>query len=89
MKNSNTQSINNSHRGDNLAGKIEKLHPHYKTVLQALRYGLEVLERDDLTDKQKVGRAKHQIKDAMHMLGYTEELVRTYRKPSTESSTET
>jgi len=64
-----------------MSGKIENMHPNYKTVLQMLRYGLEVLERDDLTDYQKISRAKHQIKDAMHMLGYTEELIKTYRKP--------
>ena len=64
------------------------MHPHYKTVLQALRYGLEVLERNDLTDKQKIGRAKHQIKDVMFLLGYTEKLVRTYRKTSAKTETE-
>jgi hypothetical protein len=70
-----------------MSGNIENMHPHYKTVLQALRYGLEVLENKELSDKEKVSRAKHQIKDAMFLLGYTEELVRTYRKPSTEAST--
>jgi hypothetical protein len=62
--------------------KIEDLQPHYKTVLQALRYGLEVLNRDDLTETQKIGRAKHQIKDAMFLLGYTDELVKNYRRIS-------
>ena len=63
-----------------MSGKIEDMHPHYKTVLQALRHGLEILENKELSDKDKVSRAKHQIKDAMFLLGYTEELVRTYRR---------
>lgn len=67
-----------------MSGKIEDMHPHYKTVLQTLRHGLEILENDQLSDKDKVSRTKHQIKDAMHLLGYTEELVRTYRRPSTK-----
>jgi hypothetical protein len=60
--------------------KIEDLGPHYETVLQALRYGLEISEQDTVSDKDKVSRMKHQIKDAMHILGYTDELVKTYRK---------
>jgi hypothetical protein len=65
----------------NLGGeKIEDLGPHFKTVLQALRYGLEISREDSVSDKDKVSRMKHQIKDAMHILGYTNELVKTYRK---------
>ena len=60
--------------------KIEDLNPHYKTVLQALRYGLEILENDAVSDQDKVSRVKHQIKDAMHILGYTEELIETYKR---------
>jgi len=60
--------------------KIEDLSPHYRTVLQALRYGLEILENDDISDKDKVVRVKHQIRDAMHILGYTDDLVATYRR---------
>jgi len=60
--------------------KIEELNPHYTTVLQALRYGLEVLETEKLSDKEKISRAKHQIKDAMHILGYTDDLLNTYRR---------
>jgi len=60
--------------------KIEELKPHYKTVLQALRYGLEILDNDAISDKEKLSRVKHQIKDAMHILGYTEDLVKTYRR---------
>jgi len=59
---------------------IEGLKPHYKTVLQALRHGLEVLENDEFSDKEKILRAKHQIKDAMHILGYTDNLVKTYKR---------
>jgi hypothetical protein len=70
-----------------MSGKIEEMHPHYKTVLQALRYGLEILEDKQISDKEKVSRAKHQIKDAMFLLGYTEKLVRTYRKPSAKTQT--
>jgi hypothetical protein len=61
--------------------KIEDLGPHYKTVLQALRYGLEILDNPSVSDKDKVSRARHQIRDAMHILGYTDHLVETYRKP--------
>lgn len=69
-----------------MSGKIEDMHPHYRTVLQALRHGLDVLENKELSDKEKVSRAKHQIKDAMHLLGYTEKLVRTSRRtPKPES----
>ncbi len=64
-----------------MSGKIEDMQPHYKTVLQALRYGLEILENKELADNVKVSRAKHQMKDAMKLLGYTEDLVRTYKKP--------
>ena len=60
--------------------KIEDLKPHYKTVLQALRHGLEVLENDSFSDKEKISRVKHQIRDAMHVLGYTDDLVRTYKR---------
>jgi DNA-binding MltR family transcriptional regulator len=60
--------------------KIEDLKPHYKTVLQALRHGLEVLENDAFSDKEKISRVRHQIKDAMHVLGYTDDLVETYRR---------
>ncbi len=63
-----------------MSEKIEEMHPHYKTVLQALRYGLEILEKKELSDKEKVSKAKHQIKDAMHILGYTDKLVETYRR---------
>lgn len=60
--------------------RIEDLGPHYKTVLQALRYGLEILEDGTLPDSDKISRVKHQIKDAMHVLGYTDQLVKTYRR---------
>jgi len=60
--------------------RIEDLGPHYKTVLQALRYGLEILEDATLSDSDKISRVKHQIKDAMHILGYTDQLVKTYRR---------
>jgi|LSQX01.2.fsa_nt_gb hypothetical protein len=63
-----------------MSGKIEDMHPHYKTVLQALRYGLEILENDNLSDKEKVSRAKHQIKDTMCLLGYTEEFMRGFKR---------
>lgn len=63
-----------------MSGKIEDMKPHYKTVLQALRYGLEILERKDWTDERKIAWAKHQIKDAMHILGYTDNLMDTYRR---------
>jgi hypothetical protein len=64
-----------------MTDKIEDLNPHYRTVLQALRYGLEVIDNPDMSDKEKLARAKHQIRDAMHILGYTDHLVETYRKP--------
>ena len=66
---------------DDLAGeRIEDLAPHYTNILQALRYGLEISEDDNVSDNDKVSRMKHQIKDAMHILGYTDELVKTYRR---------
>ena len=68
-----------------MSKRIEDLHPHYKTVLQALRYGLEIL-RSDLTDKEKVDRAEHQIKDAMHILGYTDDLVKPIGRTSALTS---
>lgn len=61
--------------------RIEDLKPHYKTVLQALRYGLEILDNPSFADKEKISRARHQIRDAMHILGYTDHLVKTYKKP--------
>jgi len=64
-----------------MSGKIEGMHPGYRTVLQALRYGLEILDNPDISDKDKISRAKHQINDAMHILGYTDDLIQTYKKP--------
>jgi hypothetical protein len=61
--------------------RIEDLEPHFKTVLQALRYGLEILDNPTFGDKEKISRARHQIRDAMHILGYTDHLAKTYRKP--------
>ncbi len=63
-----------------MSGKVEDMHPSYKTVLQALRYGLEILEDPDISDKDKVSRAKHQIKDTMHILGYTEDQMRNFKR---------
>lgn len=80
MKNSNSKTSQTHSRAKGLSGKIEDMNPNYKTVLQALRYGLEILENKNLSEKEKVSRAKHQIKDAMFLLGYTEELIRTYRR---------
>ena len=60
--------------------KIEELTPHYKTVIQALRHGLEVLQNQTFSDSEKISRAKHQIRDAMHILGYTDNLEETYRR---------
>ncbi len=39
--------------------KIESLGPHYKTVLQALRYAIKILEDPDIPDKEKISSAKH------------------------------
>jgi hypothetical protein len=60
--------------------KIENLRPRYKTALQALRLGLEILDNPNNTDRYKIHWARHQIRDAMHILGYTEELVQTYKR---------
>jgi len=60
--------------------KIEELEPHFKTVLQALRYGLEILDKKDWSEEKKIRWARHQIRDAMHILGYTDNLVSTYRR---------
>lgn len=61
--------------------KIEDLEPHFKTVVQALRYALEILDKD-WTDEEKIRWVRHQIRDAMHILGYTSDQVRTYRRES-------
>jgi hypothetical protein len=55
--------------------KIEDLNPNFRTVLQALRYGLEILDDNTIPDKAKLSRVRHQIKDAMYILGYTNHLV--------------
>jgi hypothetical protein len=60
--------------------KIEDLTTDYKTVIQALRYGLEVLDDQTLSSSDKISRAKHLIRDAMHILGYTDNLVETYKR---------
>ena len=62
--------------------RIEDLKSHLKTVLQALRYGLEIIDKPSVADKEKVSRVRHQIRDAMHILGHTDDLVRTYRRIS-------
>ncbi|MGD0160435.1 MAG: hypothetical protein ABSB89_09075 [Candidatus Bathyarchaeia archaeon] len=61
--------------------KIEDMKPpHFQTILQILRYGVEILERKDWSEKKKISRAKHQFKDAMFRLGYTDDLFQTYRR---------
>jgi len=55
--------------------KIEELHPHHETVLGCLRLALSNLDNTSITDKEKISRAKHNIRDGLKRLGFTEEYV--------------
>jgi hypothetical protein len=55
--------------------KIEDLNPNTKTVLQALRSAIQIRENKNIPEQDRINRAKHVIRDVMHILGYIEDLV--------------
>jgi hypothetical protein len=55
--------------------KIEKLTPNHETVIDCLRLALMDLENQSYSDKDKISNAKHNVKDALRRLGFTQENV--------------
>jgi hypothetical protein len=60
-----------------LSKRIEDLTPREgETVLQALKSAIQILENKEISEQDRINRAKHVIRDAMHILGYTDALVK-------------
>jgi len=55
--------------------KIEELHPNHETVMGCLRLALMNFDNINLSDREKISRARHNIKDALRRLGFTQENV--------------
>jgi len=55
--------------------KIEELNPNHETVMGCLRLALMNLDNPSLLDKEKISRARHNIRDALRRLGFTQEDV--------------
>jgi hypothetical protein len=59
-----------------LPKKIEDLNPRNgETVLQALKSAIQILDSSTHNEADRISHAKHKIRDAMNILGYTEDLV--------------
>lgn len=52
--------------------KIEDLKPNHPTALGCFRLALDNLDNPALTDKQKILRARHNIRDGLMRLGFKE-----------------
>jgi hypothetical protein len=55
--------------------KIEELTPNHETVMGCLRLALMDLENKSYSDKDRISNAKHNVKDALRRLGFTQENV--------------
>jgi hypothetical protein len=59
-----------------LSKKIEELTPGKgETVLSALKSAIQILDSPNHNEADRIPHAKHKIRDAMHILGYTDALV--------------
>jgi len=61
--------------------KIEDLTPNHETVMGCLRLALMNLDNPGILEKEKISRAKHNIRDALRRLGFTQENVDNPPKP--------
>jgi len=55
--------------------KIEDLSPNHETVMGCLRLALMNLDNSNISDNEKISRARHNIRDALRRLGFTQENV--------------
>lgn len=55
--------------------KIEDLTPNHETVMGCLRLAIMDLENSAYSDKDKISHAKHNVKDALRRLGFTQDNV--------------
>ena len=55
--------------------KIEDLTPNHETVMGCLRLALKNLDNTNIPDADKISRARHNIKDALRRLGFTQDAV--------------
>jgi len=55
--------------------RIEELNPNHETAMGCLRLALMDLDNPTYADKEKISRARHNIKDALRRLGFTQENV--------------
>jgi hypothetical protein len=59
-----------------LGKKIEDLTPRKgETVLQASKSAIQILDSPTHNEADRIPHAKHKIRDATHILGYTDDLV--------------
>jgi hypothetical protein len=52
--------------------RIEDLTPNHETVMGCLRLAIMNLENPAYSDKDKISHAKHNIRDALRRLGFTQ-----------------
>lgn len=55
--------------------KIEDLTPNHETVMGCLQLALKNLNNAKMSDKERVSRARHNIRDALRRLGFTQDAV--------------
>lgn len=55
--------------------KIEELNPNHETTMGCLQLALKNLDNTNISDREKISRARHNIRDALRRLGFTQENV--------------
>ncbi|MCW4042512.1 MAG: hypothetical protein NWE90_02155 [Candidatus Bathyarchaeota archaeon] len=55
--------------------KIEDLTPNHETVMGCLQLALKNLDNANISDTAKISRARHNIRDALRRLGFTQDAV--------------
>ena len=55
--------------------KIEDLTPNHETVMGCLQLALKNLDNASIPDTDKISRARHNIRDALRRLGFTQDAV--------------
>jgi len=54
---------------------IEDLNPNHETVMGCLQLALKNLNNINISDIDKISRARHNIRDALRRLGFTQDAI--------------
>jgi len=54
---------------------IEELNPNHETVMGCLQLALKNLDNPNILDSEKITRTRHNIRDGLRRLGFTQENI--------------